>query len=111
MDNSAEKEHIKAFVDASSAVRDSMRQFVQKNLRKQRISITFEMYQVIHVLIENERLSQVQIAKILNKDKANITYLIDNLTKRKLVVRETDPSDRRRNIITLTKGGYKLEKN
>lgn len=105
-----EKDSITAFSEATVAVRDAMRQFVQRKLRKQKLDLTYEMYQVIQVLIEHEKLSQVEIAELLNKDKANITYLLDNLAKRKFVVRETDPVDRRRNIITLTREGYKMER-
>lgn len=105
-----EKDNLTAFGEAATGVRDAMRQFVQKGLRKQKIYLTYEMYQVVQVLIEHEKLSQVQIASLLNKDKASITYLLDNLSKRKVIVRETDPIDRRRNIVTLTKEGYRLEK-
>lgn len=106
----SEEENIKAFSEATIAVRDAMRQFIQRRLRKQKIDITYEMHQVIQVLIEHKKINQVQIANILGKDKASITYILDGLSKRKIVIRETDPGDRRRNIITLTKEGHMLQR-
>ena len=42
------------------------------------------------------------------KDKASLTLLIDNLTRRNLVKRTEDPSDRRNNLIMLTDQGQAL---
>jgi DNA-binding MarR family transcriptional regulator len=44
-----------------------------------------------------------------NRNKASLTSLIDNLTSRGLVQRNSDPTDRRNNLIALTKEGEKYQ--
>lgn len=100
--------HIKALGGAVSDVRDAMRHFVQRRLREQNIDLTFEMLQVIYTLMEQGEINQQEIANLLNKDKTSITYLLDNLTKRGLVMRVEDPSDRRNKIIHMTDAGRQV---
>lgn len=100
--------HIKALGEAVSHVRDAMRHFVQRRLREENIDLTFEMLQVISTLMERGEINQQEIANLLNKDKTSITYLLDNLTKRGLVVRVEDPNDRRNKIIHMTDAGRKV---
>lgn len=104
-----EEESLQKFIDASYAVRDAMRQFILRRLKKQKIDLTFEMYQVMRVLFEYKNLSQVEIAELLKKDKVSITSILDGLAKRGIVTRQTDPKDRRRNIVNLTKNAYKIQ--
>ncbi len=104
-----EEESLQKFIDASYAVRDAMRQFILRRLKKQKIDLTFEMYQVMRVLFEYKNLSQVEIAELLKKDKVSITFILDGLAKRGIVTRQTDPKDRRRNIVNLTKNAYKIQ--
>lgn len=104
-----EEESLRKFIDASTDVRESMRQFIQRKFKKQKIDLTFEMYQVMRVLFEHKNLSQVEIANLLKKDKASITYILDGLAKRGIVIRQTDPKDRRRNIVKLTRNAFKIQ--
>ena len=100
--------HIKALGEAVSNLRDGMRHFVQRRLREQHIDLTFEMLQVINTLAEKGEINQQEIANLLNKDKTSITYLLDNLSKRGLVVRIEDPNDRRNKIIHMTEAGREI---
>ncbi len=49
---------------------------------------------------------QQDIAEIMKKDKSVVLRMIDVLEKDGLLMRSTDPNDRRRNIISLTKKGF-----
>lgn len=100
--------HIKALGEAVSDVRDAMRHFVQRRLREQNIDLTFEMLQVISTLMERGEINQQEIANLLKKDKTSITYLLDNLSKRGLVMRVEDPNDRRNKIIHMTEAGRQV---
>nr|WP_319398857.1 MarR family transcriptional regulator [uncultured Carboxylicivirga sp.] len=53
-------------------------------------------------------LVQQDIAEIMKKDKSLVLRIIDVLEKDGLIVRTTDPNDRRRNIINLTGKGVDL---
>ena len=64
-----------------------------------------------HAIVElgrAETLSVVELAEILNLDKSTTSRNIDNLVARCLVIRETDPDDRRCVILRLSNEGQTL---
>ncbi|MNI88059.1 DNA-binding transcriptional repressor MarR [compost metagenome] len=63
------------------------------------------MLQVLAALWKKERMNQQDIAVAIQKNKASVTPLLDNLCKRDLVKRVNDPNDRRNNLIELTLKG------
>ncbi|XZF16153.1 MarR family winged helix-turn-helix transcriptional regulator [Chitinophagaceae bacterium MMS25-I14] len=85
------------------------RQFMQAKFKQHDIDLTFEMLQVMACLWNEEGINQQEIARITVKDKASMTYLIDNLTRRKLLYRQEDGKDRRSKLIFLTEDGKKLQ--
>jgi DNA-binding MarR family transcriptional regulator len=89
-------------------LRSELRQFLQKKFRENNIGLTFEMYQIMSSLWKTDGIKQQELADRTLKDKASLTCLIDNLTKRKLVTRSEDPADRRSKLITLTEKGKNL---
>ncbi len=82
---------------------------LQKNLREAGIEITSEQWSILYALWEEEGLTQQELAQRTFRDKTAITRLIDNLVRRTLVIRVTDDSDRRTNLIYLTKSGRHLK--
>ncbi|MEG2317772.1 MAG: MarR family winged helix-turn-helix transcriptional regulator, partial [Rikenellaceae bacterium] len=64
-----------------------------------------EMLQIMVHLWKKDGINQQEIATKTFKDKASLTYLINNLTTRGLVFRQEDPIDRRNNNIYLTELG------
>ncbi|PZP52554.1 MAG: hypothetical protein DI598_00535 [Pseudopedobacter saltans] len=68
--------------------------------------LTLEMTQVIFsVWSMGGAANQQEIAYRLGKNKSSITSLIDNLVKREMITRETNPDNRRNNIIKLSEKG------
>ena len=61
-----------------------------------------------HQTKENGGLSQARISEMMLVNRANITSLVDRMEKADLVQRTAEESDRRYNIIKLTKKGKKL---
>ncbi|PQA54534.1 MarR family winged helix-turn-helix transcriptional regulator [Siphonobacter curvatus] len=92
----------------SSQATMAFRQFIQQKFKSYKVDLTFEMVQVMSFLSENEGSNQQEIANATVKDKASLTYLIDNLTKRGLVHRREDEQDRRNKRIFLTEKGSQL---
>jgi DNA-binding MarR family transcriptional regulator len=68
------------------------------------------MHQIMNCLWKKDGINQQELANLTLKDKASMTYLIDNLTKRNLVKRAEDPDDRRSKLIYLTQRGKQLGK-
>ena len=90
-------------------VNTAFRQFIQCKLKEHNVDLTFEMLQVMACLWNEDSINQQEIANTTVKDKASMTYLIDNLTKRGLVSRLEDINDRRNKLILLTEHGKSLK--
>ncbi|MEG1794147.1 MAG: MarR family transcriptional regulator [Rikenellaceae bacterium] len=98
-------EQTRTFIQNLLMVQSSFRQAIQRNLKKNNIDLTFEMLQIMVHLWKKDGINQQEIATKTFKDKASLTYLINNLTTRGLVFRQEDPIDRRNNNIYLTELG------
>lgn len=61
-----------------------------------------------HQADEGEGLSQSQLSSMMLVNRANVTGLVDRLEQAKLVMRTTDPADRRSNVVRLTQRGRRL---
>lgn len=102
-------ESVAAFIHQMTKVNQTLRAFMRRKFKESGINITFEMLQVLRFLWEKNGVNQQEIADTIMKDKASLTYLIDNLVRRKLVRRTTDNRDRRNKIIILTEEGLELK--
>lgn len=91
-------------------LRDQLRQFIQKKFRENNVDLTYEMHQIMACLWKQDGINQQVLADTTLKDKASVTFLIDNLSKRELVTRKEDPNDRRSKLIFLTAKGKQLGK-
>lgn len=96
------------FTRKVAMVNTAYRQFIQNKFREHNVNLTFEMLQVLACLWNQDGINQQEIANITVKDKASMTYLIDNLVKRDLVYRIEDCNDRRNKLIYLTKEGISI---
>ncbi len=88
----------------------AFRQFLQMKLKDNNMDLTFEMLQVLGCLWTADGVNQQELADQTVKDKASMTYLIDNISRRGLVTRQEDPEDRRNKLVYLTKAGRDLQK-
>ena len=94
------------FVDAIITARQSIKSFIQPRIKEAYgHEISYEMFQVLNVLWRKNEVNQQEIANTVQKGKASLTPLIDNLVKIKLVTRTEDAADRRNKIIALTAEG------
>lgn len=87
-----------------------VRQQVQEKLREHETDISFELLEIMAFLWRRDGINQRELAHMAIKDKSSMTYLIDNLVKRRLVTREEDENDRRSNLVYLTRNGKQLQK-
>jgi len=92
-----------------SELRNFVRQYIQVKIKEHGINITFEMLEVMGCLWKKDGINQQEIADLTLRDKSSMTYLLDNLVKRKMVKRVEDENDRRNKLIYLTKEGNELK--
>jgi DNA-binding MarR family transcriptional regulator len=82
---------------------------LQQNFKNSGIDITVEQWSVLYHLWKEEGQSQQQLCDATFRDKPGVTRLVDNLEKLKLVKRVQSKSDRRINLIYLTREAKQLQ--
>jgi len=100
---------VSKFTKEITLVNLAIKQFLQCKLRENNIDLTFEMLQVLYCLWRKNGINQQEIANLTAKDKASVTYVLDNLVKRNYIFRQ-EGADRRNKIIFLTEEGKKMKK-
>jgi DNA-binding MarR family transcriptional regulator len=90
-------------------LRNHVRQYIQLKIKEHGINITFEMLEVMASLWKKDGINQQELADLTYRDKSSMTYLLDNLVKRKMVKRVADAKDRRNKLVYLTKEGTNLK--
>ena len=105
----ASSESFVAFADSLALAAGAFRAYIRQRLKACSLDLTTEMTQVLRYLWAHDHVNQQEIANAVNRDKASLTSLLDNLERRELVERQADSHDRRRNRIVLTSKGRALE--
>jgi DNA-binding MarR family transcriptional regulator len=82
---------------------------LQKKFNQAQLSITIEQWSVLYQLWKNDGLSQQELCDKTFRDKPSITRLVDNLEKLELVKRTADKTDRRKNLVMVTKKSEALQ--
>jgi DNA-binding MarR family transcriptional regulator len=90
-------------------LRMQFRKYMQGKVRSLDLHLTYEMLEVMICLWRQDGVNQQLIADITLRDKSAMTYLVDNLIKRKMITRKEDDRDRRNKLIYLTAEGKQLQ--
>jgi len=102
-------ELVAEFCQSIFELRYKLRRIFQVKLKEAGISISFEVLEIVKLLLSREGLNQQELADLLFKDKSSMTYLIDNMVKAELVTRKEDETDRRNKLIILTAKAHQLK--
>lgn len=77
----------------------------QQELTKMNAGLTADQWVVMDLLANKGALNQLEICRYLAKDPPTVTRILDILVEKKLLQRKTDPEDRRRFLVSLTRQG------
>jgi DNA-binding MarR family transcriptional regulator len=102
-------ESLAAFSEAIMHTGSAFRCYLRQRFKECDIDLTTEMMQVLRYLWRHDCVNQQQIADAVNRDKASLTAMLDNMVRRELVTRCEDSRDRRNKRIVLTTKGRALE--
>ena len=105
--NQFKKGELYSFITGKASTAIARR--LQKNFKQNNVEITIEQWSVLYHLWKQDGLSQQQLCDATFRDKPSITRLVDNLEKLKLVKRVASKSDRRINMIYLTREAQQLQ--
>ena len=100
-----ESRALKTYVKLMRAA-ESITSRVHKHLSS--AGLTVSQFGVLEAIYHLGPLSQKDLGRKILRSSGNITMVLDNLEKRRLVRRKRDPSDRRSFIVHLTGEGQKL---
>lgn len=67
-------------------------------------------YTALALIADNPDLSQTQLARAMDIERANLVVIVDELERRELIVRDRVPSDRRVYALNITLAGQRLLK-
>ncbi|WP_339923440.1 MarR family transcriptional regulator [uncultured Cyclobacterium sp.] len=82
--------------------------FINNNLKQAGIDLTKKQMLVLKALSMKGPLPQNDLAFITERDKASLVRFINTLEKKNLVARIPSPTDKRINMVHLTKHGEKV---
>lgn len=81
----------------------------QSRLMARQLGVTFPQRTVLRLVGQTPGISPGELAEYLHVDPGTLSTILRGLEKRALIVRASDPSDRRRVLIRLTDAGRALE--
>lgn len=84
-----------------------IRRYSQVRFSEAGLEITVDQWLVLKKISDSERITQIELANAIFKDRASITRILDLLVSKKLVTKEAG-ADRRAYELTLTAAGEKF---
>lgn len=97
------------FAILNGNVSAAINQKLYNNFKQGNLNINPEQWTVLLSLWEKDGVTQQELCNETSKDKPSMTRLINNMEKMHLVVRIASKTDKRYNMIYLTKNGRELE--
>ncbi|MFM9908868.1 MAG: MarR family winged helix-turn-helix transcriptional regulator [Chitinophagaceae bacterium] len=105
--NQFKKGELYSFITGKASIAIARR--LQKKFNTAELNLTIEQWSVLYHLWKQDGISQQELCNATFRDKPSITRLVDNLERLELVKRVASDSDRRINLIYLTKQSQKLQ--
>lgn len=102
-------EDVREFVTYLSQVERGYTKLLNRAFLKAGYDLSREQYELLRVLWAEDHVNQQTISQRLQKDKYNVTKLLNTLTKRGFVQRKMCQEDKRNNFVILTDKGIQIQ--
>ena len=103
-------EDVRELVSYLSKAERGYTKTLNREFLKAGFDLSREQYELLRVLWTEDHVNQQTISKRLQKDKYNVTKLLNTLTKRGFVQRKMCQEDKRNNFVVLTENGIEAKK-
>lgn len=103
-------EDVRELVSYLSKAERGYTKILNRAFLKAGYDLSREQYELLQVLWNEDNVNQQTISKRLQKDKYNVTKLLNTLTKRGFVQRKMCQVDKRNNFVVLTDKGIEARK-
>lgn len=81
---------------------------LEQKFTRQNIALTIEQFFLLNILDSEQGLIVQDLSEILDRDKSAVVRHLNGLEEKRFVTRTTDPDDKRRKIIVITKPGIQV---
>jgi DNA-binding MarR family transcriptional regulator len=105
--NQFKRAELYSFITGKASIAIARR--LQRKFNSAGLNLTIEQWSVLYQLWKQDGSSQQDLCDRTFRDKPSITRLVDNLERLQLVKRVASESDRRINLVYLTRQGTKME--
>lgn len=95
------------FYNIDKAIR-AYRNFAQRQLKANGFNITIDQWLIIKAILENPGITQNEIGDKVFKDNASVTRIIELMVKSEYIIRHSNPEDRRKTNLEVTKSGKEI---
>lgn len=86
----------------------AMMRLLKKRFSQHEVELTLEQYFILNILDNEEGLILQELAEIVGRDNSAVVRHINKLEKNHFITRATDPEDKRRKLLIVTKPGVKI---
>src|SRR5699024_2567359 len=80
---------------------------LENEFEKAGVKLTIEQYFLINILNSEDGLILKELAEIVDRDKSAVLRHVNSLEENQFIARATDPTDKRRKIIYITRPGMR----
>lgn len=95
------------FYQIEQAMRQSIR-YTHRIFAEADVDLTKDQWLVLKKVNDEDGVAPLEIARVLGKEAASMTRMLDILERKGLLTREPNPADRRSSLIVATEAGEEL---
>jgi DNA-binding MarR family transcriptional regulator len=95
-------------LDSLFILAHSVKRNLQNQIEALELNIAPMHVRVLKIIDKKPQCTAVDIASFLNRDKAQVTRLLNSLIKQELIMKEPNSEDKRSQLLRITKSGQEI---